>query len=126
MYHSDDNYRDFYGTISGSRRLLAADTGLITLVPAVPKHTIFIQKIHAQVSTLTASEVWGFQDSAGTPVPIAPVSAAAVENFTYDFGPMGIPCTEGTAFVLNITGAVGAAGWIAWEGYKKLTLGAAA
>lgn len=126
MYGYYDRQREFFGGISSNRRLLAADTGVIALVPAVAKHTLYIQMIHVEVTTLTASELWTFQDGAGTPLPIAPISAAAVANFTIDFGSQGVPCSEGTAFNVNISGATGAIGWVTWEGYRKLTLGAAA
>ena len=119
--------REFFRSISGSYHVAAADTGVIALVPAIAKHTIFIQKIHSQVTTLAASELWTFQDGAGTPVPVAAgVSAAALGHADQDFGADGAPCTEGTAFNINITGATGAIGWVTWEGYAKLTLGAAA
>src|SRR5882672_6727696 len=118
--------REFFGTVSSNYRILNSDTGLIPLVPLIPLQTIFIQKIHVEVTTLAASELWTFQDGAGVPIPIVPsVSAAAVAHFDFDFGPDGVPCTEATAFVLNITGAVGAVGWITWEAFKKLTRGAA-
>lgn len=114
--------REFFGSISGAYRTLATDTGVIILVPAVPRHTLFIQKIHVEVTTLTASELWGYQDGAGTPVPIVPaVSAAAVAHFDFDFGAQGVPCTEATSFNLAVSGATGAIGWSTWEGYKKLT-----
>src|SRR5215510_4520709 len=120
-----DRQREFYGDISGNRAVAAADTGTIALVAAIPKHTLYIQVIHVQVTTLTASEVWTFQDGAGTPVPIAAQSAAALGHFDFDFGSQGVPCTEATAFNLVISGATGAVGRVTWEGYKKLTLGAA-
>lgn len=126
MHGYYDRQREFFGTISGNRHIAAADTGVIALVAAIAKHTFYIQMIHVEVTTLTASELWTVQDGAGTPVPIVAVSAAAVGTFTIDFGAQGVPCTEGTAFNLNITGATGAIGWLTWEGYKKLTLGAAA
>jgi hypothetical protein len=100
--------------------VLATDTGVVPLVPAIPKHTIFIQKIHTEVTTLTASETWTFQDGAGN-LLVPSVSAGAVAHFDFDFGPDGIPCAEGTAFNLNIAGATGAGGWNSWEGYAKLT-----
>lgn len=119
--------REFFGSVSGSYHIAATDTGLIPLVAALPKHTLFIQKIHVEVTTLGASALWSFQDGAGTPVPIVPnVSAAAVAHFDFTFGARGVPCTEATAFMLNITGGAGSVGWVTWEGYKKLTLGAAA
>jgi len=119
--------REFFRNISSYYRVATSDTGVIALQAAIAKHTIFIQKIHIEVTTLTASELWTFQDGAGTPVPLVPsVSAAAIAHFDFDFGPQGVPCTEATAFNLNVSGATGAAGWCTWEGYAKLTLGAAA
>jgi hypothetical protein len=112
--------REFYGSIGGSYRVQAADTGAIPLAPSIPKHTQLIQRIHVEVTTLAASELWGFQDGAGVPI-VPAVSAGAIAHFDFDFGPDGVPCTEGTAFVLNITGATGAIGWTTWEGFKKLT-----
>src|SRR5215831_19434883 len=103
--------REFYGTISGYYRVLTTDNNIIVLVAAIPKHTLFIQKIHVEVTTLFASELWSFQDGAGTPLPLVPsVSAAAIAHFDFDFGADGVPCTESTSFNLSISGAVGAAG----------------
>jgi len=116
--------REFFGSVSGNYRSLATDTGLIPLVPLIPLQTIFIQKIHVEVTTLAASELWTFQDGAGIPL-VPAVSAGAIAHFDFDFGPDGVPCSEATAFVLNVTGAVGAIGWITWEAFKKLTAGAA-
>lgn len=114
--------REFYGSISGSYHVATTDTGTIALVTAILKHTIYIQKIHVEVTTLTASELWSFQDGAGTPIPIVPsVSAAAIAHFDFDFGAIGVPCTEAKAFNLVVSAATGAAGWCSWEGYKQLT-----
>jgi len=118
--------REFFRSISGSRDVAAADTGTIALVAAIPKHTIFVQRLHFEVTTLTASEVWTVQDGAGTPVPVAVQSAAAVGRGDADYGAIGKPLTEATALNLVISGATGAVGSVTWEGYAKLTLGAAA
>jgi hypothetical protein len=127
MHGASDRQREFFGYISGNYRVLSTDTGIIVLVAARARHTTFIQKIHVEVTTGSGAELWTFQDGAGTPVPIVPgVSAAAIAHFDFDFGAQGVPCTEGTAFNLNITGATGGIGWITWEGFKRLTLGAAA
>jgi len=112
--------RDFHGAVSGDVRVLASSTGLIPLVPTIPQHTIFIQTIHIEVTAPTAAEVWTLQDGAGVSLA-RPVSAAAVAHFDIDFGPDGVPCSAATSFFLNITGAVGSVGWIAWEGYKQFT-----
>jgi hypothetical protein len=116
-------HREAYGSVSGTYRVQAADTGLITLVPLILLQTIFLQKLHIQVTTLTAAELWTIQD--GAAVLLVPnVSAAAVAHFDFDFGPQGSPCTEAQSLVLNVTGATGAVGTITWEAYKKLTRGA--
>jgi hypothetical protein len=111
---------EFYGKISGNYHVAITDTGLIVLVAAIPKHTQFIQRIHVEVTTLAASELWTFQDSASV-VLVPAISAGAIAHFDFDFGPEGVPCTESAAFMVNITGATGASGWTTWEGYKKLT-----
>jgi hypothetical protein len=115
-------FRSFYQDISNNRHVASSDTGLITLVTVKnANYTLFIQKIHIEITT-GAAQTWTFQDSAGTPVPIVPsVSVAAVAHFDFDFGPNGVPCTVGTNFVLNISGA-GAVGWATWEGYQQLTV----
>jgi hypothetical protein len=117
--------REFFGAVSGNYRVAATDTGLIALVASIPAHTLFIQRLHIEVTTITGAELWTFQDGAGIPL-VPSVSAAAIAHFDFDFGPDGVPCTEATALVLSISGATGAIGWITWEGFKKLTFGTAA
>lgn len=111
--------REFFGKVSGSYRVQAADTGLLTLVAAPRLATIFVQKIHIEVTTPGGAELWTFQDGQGN-VLVPSVSAAAVAHFDFNFGPDGVPCTAATAFVLNITGATGAIGWITWEAFQQL------
>ncbi len=117
--------RASYKDISGNRFIATTDSSVITLATGTTNDTIFVQKIHIEVTTSNA-QTWTFQDSAGSPVPIVPsVSTASVAHFDFDFGPNGVPCTVGTNFNVSISGA-GAAGWIAWEGYSKRTTVAAA
>ena len=57
--------REFFGNLSGSRRVLAADTGILALIAAIPKHSIFGIRYHPgvtldEVTTLAASELWTF------------------------------------------------------------------
>jgi hypothetical protein len=112
--------RDFFGTVSGALLIGPADTGLIPLVPAAAfPSRIRIQKIHVEVTAPAGAELWTFQDGAG--IPIVPnVSAGAIAHFDFNFGPDGVPCSVGTAFVLNISGATGARGWITWEAYRSV------
>lgn len=113
-------YCSVYQNISGSLRVLTA-TDDTTLVTGRASDTIFLQKLHIEVTDLSATS-WSFTDSAGTPVKLVPlVSTAAVAHFDFDFGPRGIPLTEGKNFLLDVT-ATGAAGFISWEGYQKRTL----
>ena len=117
--------RSFYQDISGSYRSVAADTGIIHLVaaPANSNDTYYIQKLHIEITTVNGGgELYTFQDGAGTPIPIVPsIATSAIAHFDFDFGPEGVPCTQGTSFDLNITAATGAISWISWEGYKKRT-----
>jgi len=119
MSDSYSRNRELFGSVSGAYRVLAADTGLITLAAAPLRSTIFVQKIHIEVTTGAGSELWTFQDGNGIPL-VPSVSAAAVANFEFDFGPDGVPCAAATAFVLNVTGATGAIGWISWEAFQKI------
>ncbi len=118
--------RRFYQSISGNRQIQAADTGAITLVSGTANDTIFIQQIHVEITTINGGgELWSFRDS--SPVSIVPsVATSAIAHFDFDFGPYGVPCTQGTDFQINITVATGAVGWVDWEGYRKRTAVAAA
>ena len=118
--------RRFYQDVSGNYHVASTDTGIISLVTApstVANDTTFIQKIHIEITTVNAGgELWTFQDGAGTPVPIVPsIATSSIAHFDFDFGPGGVPCTQGTGFNINITVATGAVGWVAWEGYRKRT-----
>lgn len=118
-----DSYRrqvSYYQDISGSLTVTTAATSSTLVTARNTSQTIFIQKIHVEVTT-SAAQTWSFTDSAGTPVNIVPsVSTAAIAHFDFDFGPLGVPCTAGKNFLLTISSA-GAAGQITWEGYQKLS-----
>lgn len=112
--------RTFYQDISGSLLVAAAATTSTLVTVRNGNNTLYVQRVHIEVTT-TGAFTWSFQDSAGTPIPIVPsVSTAAVAHFDFDFGPEGVPCTVGKNLVLSIS-AAGAAGWVTWEGYSKLT-----
>lgn len=123
-----DPYRrltTFYQDVSGNLSVVAAtdDTTLVTLKT---NHTIFLQKLHIEVTAGSGGVTWTFKDSAGTPVNLVPsISAAAIAHFDFDFGPIGIPCTEEKSFLLDVS-AAGAVGWVTWEAYSKRTKVAAA
>lgn len=115
--------RTFYQDISGTFNVLAGSTTTTLVTCGKPtKDTIYIQKIHVEVTAGSATKTWTFQDSAGTPVLLVPsIDASAIAHSDFDFGPNGIPLTQGTNLVLSIS-AAGAGGWISWEGYEKLTV----
>jgi len=99
-------------------------TALITAKSA--DHRIYVQRISVSI-TGYAANTWTFQDSAGTPVPIAFLSIPASTATTFgdegtvifDFGPTGIPLTKGKNLNM-IMSAAGAAGAIHIEAYEKL------
>ena len=113
--------REFFQNISGSLSVATAtdDTTLVT--NGRSSDTIFIQKIHVQVTAVSSSKTWTFKDSAGTPVlTAAAIDAGTLGHTDMDFGADGVPLTEGKNFLLDVS-AAGAAGQITWEGYQKLT-----
>jgi hypothetical protein len=116
-----------YQKLSGTFNILAASTGAITLATCKTNQTIFLQKAHFEVTNGSASELWSLQDSAGSPIQLANNLSAttAGSHYDLDFGPEGIPLTQGTNLQLFIQGATGAIGWVAWEAYQKLTVAGA-
>lgn len=117
--------RTFYQDVSGNLNVTAA-TDDTTLVTAPTNHTVFLQKLHIEVTAGSGAVTWTIKDSAGTPVLLVPVvSAAAIAHFDFDFGPDGVPCTEEKNLLLDVS-ATGAVGWVTWEGFKKRTKVAAA
>lgn len=119
-----DPYRratSFYQDISGNQFVTTAGTTATLVTVKNASYTLYIQKIHIEVTT-SAAQTWSFQDSAGSPIPVVPsVSTASIAHFDFDFGPLGVPLTVAKNFVLSIS-AAGAAGWVSWEGYQKLTV----
>lgn len=119
-------YQRQYTDVSTNLNVLTStdDTTLITVKSA--NHRIYVQKIAINISTY-AAKTWQFEDSAGTPVPVAnisiPAAATALPSesgtIVYDFGPKGFPLTVGKNLVLNVS-ATGAAGQVHVEAYEKL------
>ena len=113
--------RTFYQDISGSTQIGALTTTTTLVSARNANQSLYIQKLHIEVTAGSGGVTWSFEDTAASPVLLVPsVSAASVAHFDFDFGPEGIPCTQGTNFQVVIS-AAGAAGWIAWEGYQKQT-----
>ena len=114
-------YRNVYQDISGELTVAAAtdDTTLVTARGSI--HTIFIQQIIFYVTT-DAAQSMAFTDSAGTPVQVAEIPASPGDNtrWNFEYGEEGLPLTEGTNFLMNVS-AAGLAGRLKWYGYQKQT-----
>jgi hypothetical protein len=113
--------RSFYQDVSGTQKVVAAtdDTTLVTARNT--SNTLYLQKLHVEVTAGSMGVTWTFKDSAGTPVLLVPsLDASAIVHYDFDFGPEGIPLTEGKNFLLDVS-AAGATGWISWEMYQRLT-----
>lgn len=106
--------------ISGSLRTTAGTTTTTLVTNQRPlTDTIFIQKIHLEITT-GAAQTYTYGDS--QPLDLVPaVSVASIAHFDFDFGPTGMPLTQGKNFVLTIS-AAGALTNSTWEGYQKRTV----
>jgi hypothetical protein len=123
------HFQRFYRDRSTTSIALAAtdySTATSIITPKNTSSTLYIQKIVVTITTYSA-KTWTFQDSTGTPVPIAVASIPAAApttggdaSFVFDWGPDGIPLTEGKNLDFKMS-AAGAAGVVHVEAYEKLT-----
>lgn len=106
--------------------LVAATSGTVTLKTArSASHRLYISHIIVSITTFS-NKTLTFQDSAGTPVPIAFVtipasggSVAGLQAYIVDFLDAGTPLTTGKDLNMVISGA-GPAGRIHVEGYEVI------
>lgn len=113
--------RTFYQDASGSLNVTSGLTGVQTLATVKTSDTLYVQKVHFEITTGSAAKTWTIQDSNGSPVVFIPaVDASTVAHFDFDFGPNGVPATEAKNLTLSIS-AAGAVGWVTWEAYIKRT-----
>ena len=118
--------RTFYQDVSGQFNILAATDDTILKAVRNVQQTIYLQKLHIEVTAGSGSVTWTFTDTANTPINLIPsVSAASIAHFDFDFGPEGIPLTAGKGFKVDVSGT-GAVGWVSWEAYQKLSATTAA
>lgn len=112
--------RLFHRDISGSLDRLTTDTDA-TLATGKAGHTIFVQRIIVYIKTDAAQSI-AFEDDAATPKKIAEVTASPGDEtrWDFDFGPYGVPLTEGRDFEMNVS-AAGLAFHVEWVGYIKQT-----
>lgn len=116
---SGAEYRRQHQSISGNLVVAAADGDATLVTCKGAAYTIWIQKIIAYITT-DAAQSWAFTDSNGTPKAIAKVttSPGVDTRWEFDFGDVGVPCTEGKNFLLDVS-AAGLAGHIEWLGYQR-------
>lgn len=110
-----------YPKAVGNIAVLAAGTAAaVSVIAAKTSYTLYILKIVISVTT-TAAQTVTLQDSAGTPVVVAGLAASPALNcFTWDFGPEGLPLTADTGLTYSLS-AAGLALRIHVEGYYKQT-----
>lgn len=102
----------------------------LTTVVAVKdtKHTIYVQRITLSITTHADGKTFDVQDDASTPKLIArrldDAEGTAGDNdfYEWDFGPAGIPLTEGKnlQYLANTAGS-GFVGVAQFQGYQRRT-----
>ena len=127
MAHQEfENVKPFHRPWQVDYDLAAATNGTVTLKSArTTSHRLYINHIIVSITTFSAKTLT-FQDSAGSPVPIAFVSVpaaagtvAGLQAYFIDFLDGGTPLTTGTNLNMVIS-AAGAAGRIHIEGYEVI------
>ena len=114
-------YRKIHRDVS-TELTFTASTGDTTLITATSaSHTIFVQRIVVWITT-DAAQSLSFEDTAGTPVQIAEVTASPGDStrWDFDYGEEGTPLTEGTNLNMNVS-AAGLAGRVKVYAYQRLT-----
>jgi hypothetical protein len=98
--------RRFYQDVSGSKIVGTADAGPFTLAAGRAGHTIYLQSAVAYVTT-DAAQSLTLQDSNGTPLVVAEVTASPGDQtrWDFDFGSEGQPLTEGKDLTVALSGA---------------------
>lgn len=118
-----DFYRSYYKDKSIDALVAATDSGTINnvIAPRNANWTVHVQRIILSVTT-DAAQTLTFQDDNGTPKVIAksPASPGLGIEVVADFGPEGIPLTQGTNLDIVIS-AAGLACVYSIEAYEKLT-----
>lgn len=98
--------------------LLAADASKTLVTVRNANYKLFIQRI-TYVPTTVAAQAITVKDSAGTPVLVALIPASQATPYVADFGPEGLPLTEGKN--LTCANTAGPGGRFKIECYAKLT-----
>lgn len=116
-----EDYRRWNQDVSGHITIAATDDDQTLVTVRNANSTIYVQTVIAYITT-DAAQSWSFEDSNGTAKKACKVttSPGVDTRWQFDFGPRGLPLTEGKNFLLNVS-AVGLAGTIEWYGYSRLT-----
>ena len=108
------SFQDVSGNLAGG----SSDVTLVTVRNAV--HSIFLQKVHVQVTGASAGKTWQLKDSGGQELTGPFDVSTDGSHWDMDFGPEGVQLTEGTNLVLDVS-AAGATGIVTWQAYQRLS-----
>lgn len=111
-----------YQDVSTNYAILAATdfTTAVSKITGKAGYTIYVQRIMLSVTTDNAA-TQQFQDSAGTPVPIAKSKVSpGLGPILWDFGPDGVALTESKDFQ-HLMSATGMAAEVYVQAYMKAT-----
>ena len=111
--------RSFYQDVSGSLNV-GAGTDDTTVQASKNNYTIYLQKAHIQITGASAGKTWQFTDVAGVQLTGPFPTDTDGSHYDMDFGPDGVPLTEASGLLLDVS-AAGASGWASWEAYLKPT-----
>ena len=111
--------RTFHQDVSGALSV-GAGTDDTTVQASKANHTIYLQKAHVQITGASAGKTWQFTDVAGVQLTGPFPTDTDGSHYDMDFGPDGVPLTEASGLLLDVS-AAGASGWASWEAYLKPT-----
>ena len=111
--------RTFHQDVSGALSV-GAGTDDTTVQASKDNHTIYLQKAHVQITGASAGKTWQFTDVAGVQLTGPFPTDTDGSHYDMDFGPDGVPLTEASGLLLDVS-AAGASGWASWEAYLKPT-----
>lgn len=111
-----------YRNLSTGVNIASGATGAtLATVDAGGAYTIFLQKIHIEITTGSSGKTWNIADSGTGAANIIPsLDAGAISHYDFDFGQYGMPLEQGKNLILTPS-AAGAAGKITIEAYQKPT-----
>ncbi|KKN24198.1 hypothetical protein LCGC14_0897290 [marine sediment metagenome] len=116
-----EQFRSLYQAQIADQSVATSDSGTVTLLSGKSKHTLYVQRVVADITT-SAVATWTVQDSASTPVVMAHLgpSPGRGQFVLADYGPQGRAITEGKDLNLSI-GTAGMAGNLHVDAYRRQT-----